>query len=554
MKDAFKKIAGVAGAVVVLACSVSSAGYISDSFNTSGAPSGWGVSGSGVIVSNTASALSAPASLFIPVLSGVTNATIIDPNNGQVWTDFYTKPVRLSSAAPAADTNATAQVFVNSNGLWCTLSGVGNGSTIITGTCFGILMGSGTYPTAEVVSAWHHVSVLHDYAVGRKCWSLFVDDYLLATNLGFIASGVGSITNYNWFQVQNLGGDASNVVWVDDFTVTNKIPGTVLGNTTNAPGSTTNGLTPAQTLANFGTAGDPRPATTNFGLASTNAGETAVAVQFHAQPSQIYQLVGGINPTGSMSYVTRITVDSAGLSNSLIDTNALGHGVNNYFYKVLTISSVDGTVALTNAETFAFYSQSRSATNRWYYSGIPVLYESAADNKLSGLAGKQLALGLARDVSDFADQLKFGNTTFSLDTFGNWQPSNTASTITLTPGMGVAIRRRGSVASSQTPCVISGLWTNDVPVLLTISAGWNSLAWPYDTVATSNTCHFPNNNGDKFIVQRGSNGGTITAKYQSGWKKVNLQPLGSGDWPSAGEGFMYYNAGSTINNWHPIRQ
>ena len=564
MNSKISLFAGTVGALMGLIYSAgATTGYLSDDFSgrTEGQspdPSlGWGVA-SGVIVTNHLPHSSANA-LFVPVLSGATNNFGISTNNGQVWTDFYTKPIRLSTSSPAVDTNATAQVFVNSNGIWCTLSGAGDGETVYTNTWASILTGVGTYPTVEVASTWRHVSVLHDYAASRRKWSLFVDDKLLATNLGFIANvQSGSLTNYSWFQVQNLGGDPSNVVWVDDFVVTNKIPSTASGTlgATNAIG-TTNGIPPAYALNYFGISGDPRPVSTNFGLA-TNIGPTAVSLQFHAQPYQQYVLIGGQSPLGAMSTISTVLVDAAGTSNFVADAGALSGSRSNYFYKILTVSTVDGTVVFTNSETYAWYRQDRPVMNRWYYSGIPVSYEVSSNNTLASLAGQQLAQGLSGSDNDaVADRLMVGSDTFYLTLSGNWEDVNAGTvspgTITLKPGTGVSIYRKAG-SSSLNKAIVSGLWTNSITAI-SLRHGWNKLIWPYDTVATSNNCKFPNTNGDKYIVQRGANGGTVLGAYNgSVWLKANGTSLQATDWPQAGDGFMYYNtAADGAKSWSPVR-
>ena len=556
MKRTFRSLSGVAGVIAGMACSIGFAAYVSDTFESTSvgavpsAGNGWGAA-SGIIVSNQSGPVSGSRAMYVPVLSGVTNSATVSTNNGQVWTDFYTKPVLLSAAAPAVDYTATAQVFANSNGLWSTLSGAGNGSTVYTNTWLTVLGASVSYPTATVGGAWFHVSVLHDYI--NKNWSLFVNDKLLATNLGFISSGTASITNFSWFQVQNLGGDSSNVVWVDDFLVTNRVP-VVLADT-NSPG-TTNGLTPAVSLTYFNTLEDPRPASTNFG-ADPVVGANAVSLQFDAKPNQHYQLIGGAAPLGAMTPIAGadVVVDAGGVSNSVADTSALSGGKTKYFYKIVTISPIDGSFALTNTETYAWYKQDRSTLSKWYYSGAPVQYLTAGHSTLAGLAGQQLAQGLHGDAKlNAPDLLAVGDAVFYLNGAGQWVDyvgTTDPSTIDLTPGLGVAIKRQIG-AASQSYAVISGTWSNTIPAV-TLDPGWNSLVWPYDTTATSANCGFPNTSGDMFGVLRGTSSNPQLGKYSGSWKTLMGGAIVATNWPTAGEGFRYYNNAGVQKQWTPTR-
>ena len=302
--------------------------------------------------------------------------------------------------------------------------------------------------------------------------------------------------------------------------------------------------------------GDPRPVSTNFGLA-TNISANAVQLQFRSQPNQQYQLIGGASPVAGMAIIPggSVTVDANGASNFVADANALSAG-SKYFYKILTISPIDGSVALTNAETYAWYKQDRSTLSRWYYSGAPVMYGTSSDNSLAGLAGQQLAQGLHGDNSgNGPDLLAVGNDLFYLNSSGAWVNSLIgahpyASEVHLTPGVGVSIKRQLG-ASTPGYSVISGIWTNTIPAV-TLLAGWNTIVWPYDTVATALTCGFPNTTNDMFVIQR--TGNPQTAMYSPGaWKTSLGGTIASGDWPQAGEGFLYYNSAAGTKQWTPTR-
>lgn len=546
MKRKYWILAGAIASCAGLLSSVGQAAYISDHFSSpaiGGDPNlsgnGW-TAGSGAIVSNPAVVHNGNA-MVLPVLSTITNNGAVSAGNGIIWTDFWTQPVRLTAAAPTVDPNATAQVFVNSNGYWSTLSGNGSGVATATNVWSTLLAGS-SYPTVNP-GTWYHVGVLHDYV--HKTWSLFVNELPIATNLGFIASGTGSITGFNWFQVQNLGGDASNVVWVDDFLVTNNIPVVTMATTNTAAGST-NGFTPAQSLTYYNVMGDPRPVTTNIGLVPS-VGVNAVAVDFKPKPNQHYVLIGGASPTGTMSQVGSVVVDGAATSNFVADAGALS-GKNAYFYKVVTVSDVDPTQNLTNTEVYVWYKQDRNSTYKWFFSGAPVVYGSSSDNTLSGAAGQQLALGTSGNSdSALADLLVVGDSTYYNNGSGWARYPGTVtlpSAIHLTPGTGVAIKRQGG-AAGLSYSVLSGLWTNNVAAA-TLSQGWNNLCWPYDTPATAATCGFPGATLDQFVVTR--NGQARTFIKHTTWGVTDPN-----DWPQPGEGFRY---NSTVNGaqWAPVHQ
>ena len=541
MKVRFRLSAWGAGAIFGIMSGVGQAAFVNDGFESGTlgqAPAGWGAY-TGVIVSNYAPHAGGKA-LYVPVLGGVTN-TVVTGNGNAVWTDFYAKPVKLTVGAPVIDTTATAQVFVNSNGFWSTLSGDGTGGNYQTNAWTNTLVSGSTYPTVTVNDVWFHVSVMHDYSAHK--WSFYVNDLPIATNLGFIAAGVNESA---WFQVQNLGGNVTNAAWVDDFSVTNKINVALATNTVGA----TNGISAAFATAYFGTVGDPRPTYTNFG-ADAVVSPTAVSLQFKPLPNQQYVLLGGPSPFGAMSAISTVVVDSAATSNSLSDVIALGRG-SNYFYRIAAVSKADGSIQLTNSDVYVWYKQDRSTQNRWYYSGVPVVYESAGMSSLTNQAGQQLAMGLHGDTSGNApDLLVIGNDTYYLNPSGVWallsgttQPGN----VNLTPGLGASIKRQ-SGASAVDYSVLAGTWTNAVGTI-SLSVGWNSLAWPFDTAATAGNCGFPGATGDMFSVMRNGNP-KMAKKYGTGWKTLLGTSLSSSDWPQAGEGFMYYSSGAA--SWTPSR-
>ena len=530
MKNKIASLLASALAVLCVAVTANASFYSFDADKTD-----W-VGGLGVTRSNGAPT-HGTYSLVVPIDNIVSND--VDGGLGNtVWTDFYTIPSRYSSVVnptPVVDPAATGQFFVNSNGFWVTMSGPG-GSVI--NVCTQSLVTGLTYPTVTQYTAFYHVSVFHNYT-SRK-WSLFVNNVPLAENLNFINQAANG---HDWFQVQNYGGHPTNVCWLDDYLLTNAMV-TTGGSGTNTltaivPGTT---LPIADALVYFGTTEDPRPAATNFGV----AGGDAVSLQFDSVPGQRYVLIGGGSPVLAMSNISTTLVDTAGTSNAIVDATALQRG-SRYYYKLITVSQVDGSVVLTNEETYAWYKQDRTAGNRWYYSGVPVIYVStnASANTLAGIAGDQLAGGLAVN-----DLMYVAASSYEINEFGKLGEigiGTPVGEVQLAPGSGVMIKRAAG-AASQTYAVIAGRWTNNIGTI-TLHAGWNSLTWPYDTSATLVNSGFPSTPGDSFLVLRGSGGDFVNVKRLSTrWS----QTPESGNWPQPGEGFLYYSINNNAS-WTPVR-
>jgi len=536
MNHNFRLFAAAIGVVVGLTWSagaVENPPYIPiEYFNN--LPSGW-ERDSGVVVSSDP-VVHDGNWLKIPFLNTVRVVNTHDTSSGLVWTDFWTKPFRCS-VAPNIDPSATAQVFVNAGGHWSTQSGVGGAVQEHINSKLDL---------TEVVldSNWHHVSVLHNYK--NQTWSLYVDDKPMATDLGFITAD-NNASNDKWFKVTSLGGASETAL--DDFLVKDSIPASLAAPGT-APG-TVNGVTPAVALTYFGVIGDPRPAPTAIGLVADQ-----MNLQFTANPGLQYKLIGGSSPDVASMLDRSGLVDGDGIS-SLTDSQALSGNMG--FYKILTVSPVDGTVVLTNSQTYAWYKQYRLTTSRWYYSGVPVSYINSGDNRLDSVAGQQLLQGLAGGASVSADQLSYGGDSTFFHNGTTWERYGSSGAfpdqVSLRPGEGVAILRKEEPASTD-KAIISGLWTASV-LPIPLKNGWNSLVRPFDTPATLVLVKngFPSSLDDKFIVQHGASGGTLIAKYNgTSWVKINNQPLVAADWPVAGEGFLYYNtAADNVKSYSPTR-
>jgi hypothetical protein len=525
--DMKKKIASLlAGALAVL-CVAVTANATAQFYNFESSTSDW-AGGSGVTLSNGAPTHGA-YSLILPVDNVVSNDVNGDLGN-TVWTDFYTIPVRYSSAVnpnPVVDPAATGQFYVNSNGFWVTMSGSG-GSVI--NVCTQSLVTGMTYPTVTQYTAFYHVSVFQDYAA--KKWSLFVNNVPLAENLSFIDQDAVA---HDWFQVQNFGGHSTNVCWLDDFLLTNAMV-TTGGSGTNTltavvPGTT---LPVADALVNFGSTADPRP--TNETVGVVGAGSIALAFGRVVDDGRKYVVYGTTDPSlgGLVSNgLAAISSGSAYFTNS-----PFGGTTNRYFYKLLTISS-NGVSVAENEEAYAGYKQTLSA-GYWQWVGVPVGLD---DYTLGGTLGKQLGASLA--VGSKMVVRKGDADTEKYEWNGDdWGAANVA--VVIPPGQGMMIRSTNSVST-----ILAGLQqTNEVSI--TIYKGWNSIAWPYD----NGSWDLPTGeSGDYLYLQR--NNAPLPAKNVSGtWRQGTYGTLGllTALTPvQAGEGVLILRTNASPATWTPTR-
>ncbi|MEI6168182.1 MAG: hypothetical protein WCS52_13420 [bacterium] len=499
----------LASALAFLCATVTAnATYVSDNFETRprGALvdplNGW-VTPDGVVVTND-TRIAGTNSLYIPILSTISNNTAGASN--QVWTDFYTIPrpfVSDSGTAPAIDTNATAQFFVNSNGLWVTISGNGPSATKTT-VCYTVY-GGGVYPTATLNSAYCHVSVLHDY--GAKDWSLFVNDMPIATNLPFISSGVSA---HDWFQVQNLGGSSTNVCWLDNFLVTNKMPTTSgSGNAITNVVSNTD-IPVADALAYFGTVDDPRKTNQTVGVTNDVGGGAKVVLTFAGGAGNGSYVVYG-SPNLDLSSLSSNGVLSG--SGAYTNRNALAGSTNRFYYKLVTIGA-DG-YALTNEETYAAHKQYRYS-NQYSIAGDPV---QTADRTMGGEMGRQLAIGLG--MGDRVEMIALGGKTYTYTlSNGAWRDgvNDPTGSRQWDEGVGILVLPIGS----PSPSYFAGLKiTNALSV--TVSNGWNYLSWAHNDRVFSgngtNVLGFNPVTNDYIIIQTNGSPLFFSAKFDgSQWK------------------------------------
>lgn len=498
-------------------------------------------------------------SLVIPTSKTVSNVTA--SGEELVWTDFWTIPRLYRSETdpiPPIDPEATAQFYVNSNGLWTVISGDGQNGTNVT-TLRGILGSAAgvVYPTVTENNVYYHVSVLNDYVANR--WSFFVNNIPLATNLWPIASGV---TSHGYFGIQNLGGYATNVCWLDEFSVTNRVP-LVIGSTNFVPGTT---IPQSIAFAYFGTLGDPRATATNsstLGMAGVNLDLGNVV-----DDGRTYVFLGSTQPNLSGLSFNSEAVNGEFALAGLMTNNY------RYFGRIITISS-NGLVAVTNDNVIAIYKQVRQA-NRYYITGVPVL-PLGGDNTLAGPAGQQLASGLAlgdhltvyRDgAAKIFDIIEgpFGNTWA-----GRYDPETqlTASPgdIILSAGEGVLIQTTATAANTNT-IFVGTVQTNAVSFAMTPNS-WNILAWPYDSggylgasiggTKISDPTISGYTNGDYAVIQQANSVSPIQTRYVSpgNWRQffnTTTGPILDTMLLQNGDGMMYHAPAASRATWTPQRQ
>ena len=524
MKRSLRLFAGTVSAVMGLAWSAGALDYISivdfNSMTVGEAPVGWTVSSGSALIS--ASGHNSGNGLSISSSSSVLN-TGGNPRSGLVWTDFWVKPVKCTED-PSSDNTATAQIFVNSASKWSTLSSAG------VQTYTSALLASPDDVISDPLDGnWHHVSVLHNY--NNRTWSLYVDEKPLAFDLGFITTD--DPVNDKWFKVETL---VESVSMLDDFCVKDSIPSTLAA--VDAPG-TENGITPAVALTYFGTVGDPRPAPTTVG---STPGQ--VSITFTPNSALQYQLIGGSTPDAT-SPLSELVDGTALISSPLTENTAFSGNVR--FYKIATVSPVDGDVSLVSSETYACFKQDRPGIGRWYFTGLPVTMVGGADT-LAGQAGEQLRQGLSS-----TDLLVKDDATYEISGSA-WQVyGGGVANEPIPAGSGVAIRRKGAATTAY----VSGLWSSTTIAAVTLRAGWNSLVWPYEVAATEARADFPLAVGNQFAVQRGASGSIVIGQCISTdgstkWIRSDGNPLQASEWPQPGEGFMFKYGGGG-DQWQPTR-
>lgn len=207
-----------------------------DNLTSLGEQHQWRASDTNVVVQMVKTNTSTKAA-EVPEFQSLTNLVGYSTTK-RVLSDFYALPKRYvadTSMGPAADLNATAQIFLTTNGKWAVISGDGVAGAPTTNEIAASLV------VPDDTNTFKHVTVIHDYTAHK--WALLVDGAVLATNLGFINGGVNTC---EWFAVKNNGGGSA---WLDDVLITNRVPASL----TNDVGG--NNLVDAWEVMYFGATG-----------------------------------------------------------------------------------------------------------------------------------------------------------------------------------------------------------------------------------------------------------------------------------------------------------
>ncbi len=572
------------------------AGYVRESFETqgNGTPPGgsWTVSDSSVMVTTMVDvARSGTNVLVVPIGKIVTNTVSVSAGvSNVVWTDFWTVP-RPIGEVPDLDTNATAQFFLSTNGYWTVYSGSGGTTTnVYTGDVYG----TGLVAVANTGTNWCHVSVCQNYS--NKLWHLFVDGAPIATNLGFINQ---SVSNYEWFVVQNRDSDSSsNMTLLDDVLITNAVPESLIADKSSG---TNNNLRDAWELMYYGhlysgvnsssssvvradgwtlaQLADGRLPPVNppvlveylFGgstqsILSATASNNNIRLTLATVPDRTNTVLRTTDPNGG--YAPRVTfyTGASGDSNSWTDTDFTLSDGGRVFYRVA--SSVPGTsIVRTNDQIFALYKQFRVqalSSNRYYAVGIPVNY--GASNALNSTLGHDLATGLrGNSTKTYADELQLYNPPrrFYLNGSGSWRNwDNTEATATIGAGEGILIRTKGSTevgtwTSGYSSSVFAGNKVTNAIVVASVSNSWNLLSWPFDNTTMNWTNALsPAGHGTLIVTNADAiwllENGKFTARmilkpdgwyydFPNGGTQVTAHAF------NPGQGFFYHNKGSNFN-------
>jgi hypothetical protein len=508
-------VACVAAGVVMVSV-LGALAYQSENFDVGPTYTGWTLSSIDV-VTNTSSPVHLVKSLSIPVMQWVSNAVPANLTN-QVWTDFWTIPTVFnadgSADGPTIDSNATVQFFVNSSSNWTVYSG---------GELY---VGYKTNSTSTLVAdhtTFHQVSVLSDYST--KTFSFFVDDVCLWKDLNFMTTNLSAA---QWFQVQNLGGAAANVCYLDEYMLTNRLGGSVLTNP--APGST---ISVADALQYFGTTNNPIPSNTMVATANNSATWSFAS----AVSGETYTVLGSTSPSSGFGEVSGAVVNGTNLM------AYLGSGTNRYFQKIVRES---GAIRATNTEVYAAYKLPR-ATNSVYITGVSVVYKNPEDAKLSGELGTQLKMGLVQGDRIFATDTN-GITGTSLYDGSGWNPP--LDSMTFAPGSSFCIQTCGT-PGSQSSYVLAGLKESGSPIVNKLAAnGWTYVSWAADDTNTVGVVPGLAPQVGDYLFYQSSASNTITRSIYtaSGWNSnirgTGTQPLTLG--LKAGDGLIFKNTSGLI--------
>lgn len=572
------------GVVVSMLSGVASAGFMYDNLDNSLGDTltnrgNWRATSTNVVIAtNTAGAHMGNAAM-IPILQTLSNVVDLAGSETKVWTDFWTIPrpfVSDTDGAPTVDPNTSAMFFVT-NTSWAVVYGSGGS---VTSVCPNDIWSAG-HTVANDGSTWKHVSVYHNY--GATNWSLFVDGSPLKTNMAFISS----VPNYQWFSVQNGGGNASNVTWIDDVLITNRVPASltndhdgqgvrdawelmyygtigVVSPTADTDGDGFNNSQESQLGSNPGLVSGNEPGGSNiteflFGTVApgidqadvTNAASNPIRLVFSVGSNVTCYVLGSTSPTGPFNDVLGMfRTGPGGTTNWFIDSTGAGHG-QQYFYRIMATNETYGFVQ-SNAETYAYFKQSRilrpTVSNFWV--GITIDY--GASNTMGSTLGRQLARGLG--LYDRLTVYYPEQSTFRLVAEDTWEPLGTVGLDAHIPlGQAVLIQRLGSAAfGGATNAVFAGALLTNTVVSITNVPGWNMLSWPY--YGSNNTWMTTGLTQTNSVIWLYRNGSFKKLKrYMDGWRIDGGAVLTGSPWGylQFGEGFFFTNSAAVGGTWTP---
>jgi hypothetical protein len=564
----------------------------------------WGASSISVVVTNinghdAGSSSASSNCVAIPVLTTLSNAVDVALNqmsNTNIWTDFWTIPrpfVSVYEAAPTVDPNSSAMFFVT-GGVWAVVYGAGGETTNL---CSKDIFND----DVDVVdgTAWCRVSVLHNYNTHK--WSLFINGAPVKTNMGFIGNANPG-DKYDWFSVQNGGGDAADVTWIDDVMVTNRVPATLTndgdndglrdawelmyyGNlaatstTVQASGFNNDQLDTLGANPNVVSASEPGGAslteyvfgdTTNTAFVSAAPPDVSspnLNLTFQVVSNRLYRVLGSTTYNGVFGDPRFTFVTDASEQRVQTHTGVLASDSTNYYYRLVAETTNGGVVFReTNAITYAVHSQARGeagvAANFWV--GLTVDYGTS--NTLSSTFGTQLAQGLHAGEPDEGDQVTIywpRQTTFYLSPSG-WAkypgdqgPLGVSSNIPV--GIAMVVQKLGYGNSEGTRTVFSGaMLTSASAHIPVVGTNWNMISCPYEgsNSIASLTCGAANANvaaADRVWLYRNGQYQQLR-RWPSGWqfepKTATAPTTTPWGYLQLGEGVFYYNA-TNASTWNP---
>ncbi len=596
-----KYIVSVGSLVAMLSGGACAGTFVNDGFSGSlGDPLSsrvpqWGATAS-VMLSNKTHTADGSLSVAIPILQTLSNVAALGSSGTNVWTDFWTIPrpfVSASDAAPAVDLNSSAMFFVT-NQYWAVVYGAGGSDTNVCESGIGI--GANPQPVANDGLNWHRVSVLHNYKAQK--WSLFVDGVPLKTNMTFISTVP---TTYEWFAVQNGGGAASNVTWIDEVLITNRVPP---GLTNSFDGDSMSDAWELMYFGNFNadsnavqpngfnnaqlavleanpfvvSASEPGGASrAEYVFGDTNAfvsaapptvGSPNLNLTFQVVSNRLYRVLGSTTYNGAFSDPRFTFVTDASGQTSQTDKNILMSDSMNYYYRLVAETTNRGVVFMeTNAITYAVHVQPRTPTSSSnYWIGITVDY--GTNNTLNSTLGTQLAQGLHRGSDGDLLTVYWPNpsspTLFRL-AVGGWTPvsGTTLSVSSNIPfGAGMLIQKQVyDAVKDGTRSVFAGPMVTAAPGIR-LEPNWNMVAWPYegsnsvetlsadvgqpsDSIATADRIWIYRN-GQYKQLRRWATGGwqfeprTASSPMETSWGYLQQ-----------GEAVFYWNAASSGGIWTP---